>query len=539
VSALVVCAAILALCFPADVPAQGISSNSFLNWNFIGSGARARAMGGAFLGVSNDGSAGTWNPAGLIFNEGVLLTANYGYSRVDFGLDNTPVSPMSLPTNDVSFNDNLSSLNSANLVAPLTIREHEFFLSAYYHRVQDVYTQGRFFVDDIDTTQERRLKGLTDILGTPFSADFNLSGNIAYIGAGFGTSITSNLSIGANLNIITGDGTEIHNMLLDSSRFSKANTNPLVSPNDSILWFDRSEIDYSGLNFTLGAMYTADRWAASLVFTPGWTLTQNLDYLGIKTKINKSRPIGSLTPGLIPGPDGTDRKITIPYTIGLGGAYNVNENLLVAADYQFRAFKREGEIDYESDPVTPDSPLETMRNAWFNLHQLRLGAEYLLETNWGIVPVRVGVRNDPLLISDQENVVVVFEQRAGYRNKEKNPARFKDFTPRDDYFLPLTRSGATGDQINPVTFTFGSGIHWSQVHLDFAVEVTGYKYEEAGRLELIRLCDLGSPSDQCPANDPKAFVDDWGKRAKDEFGAFTRTYEDNRVRFSLNFTGYF
>ena len=36
-----------------------------VNFNFIGSGARARSMGGAFIGVADDATAMSWNPAGL------------------------------------------------------------------------------------------------------------------------------------------------------------------------------------------------------------------------------------------------------------------------------------------------------------------------------------------------------------------------------------------------------------------------------------------------------------------------------------------
>jgi opacity protein-like surface antigen len=524
VSALACCAAILALFAPAQAPAQGISSNSFFNWNFLGSGARAHGMGGAFLGVSNDGNAGTWNPAGLIYNEGVLLNTIITYTPVDFGLDNTPLGPENLPTNVSSINNHLASLSSATFVAPLTIREHEFYLSPYYHRVLDSEARGEFSVDDVDSS------GQTIRLGTPFLADFNHNGNVSYIGAGFGTSITPNLSVGANLNIVTGDGRLTHTMLLDSTRYSSSNQ--IGASVDSIRWDDWSNIDYSGLNFTLAAMYSTDRWSAGAVFTPGWTLTQNLDYRG--ERIEYVRSIDTDYPHLVivPGPDGTDWEIQIPYTVGLGGSYQVNENLLVAADYQFRAFKREGDIRYESDPVVPNSPLENQDDSFYNLHQVRLGAEYLFETNWGLIPLRLGVRNDPLLIGDQSNVVVQFDQRAGYQG-EDDPARQTDLTPRDYYFLPLTQTGASGDQINPITFTIGSGIRWSQVHLDFAIEIMGYTYEESGQIKMIRRCD------DCNTNDPKLFRDEWGQRAKDEFGSYKRTYDDSRVRFSFNFTGYF
>ncbi len=497
----------------ANVNAQGLNLNGLQNWNFIGMGARARAMGGAHLGISNDGSAGTWNPAGLILNDGIFLTANYSYSNVDAGLDHAPVNPQNLPTEVQSEDATLAALSSAAFVAPLTLREHEFYVTAYYHRVQDVFARGEFLVDQQDPS--------ASIFGTPFDVSSSLRGNIAYIGAAFGTSVTSNVFIGANLNLVTGDGVESHEMILDSTRFNELD--PFDQGIDSVIWRDRSEIDYEGLNFTLSAMYRADRWSAGLTFTPGWTLTQNLDYLGKRTDIVNRVPSRPL--GIVPGPDGTDREIQIPYSVGLGGGYHINDNLLVAADYQFRAFKREGEYQYQDDPVHPDAPLQSEPTKWYNLHQIRLGMEYMREYDWGLVPVRIGVRNDPRLIGDQSGVVATFDQRAGQQARRN----FK--TPRDDYFLPITTSGASGDQIQAITFTFGSGVHWSQVHLDFALELMGFTYEESGELTMVGRCEDCDPID--------TDVDEWGTRATYEFGGYTRTYEEDRIRFSLNFTGYF
>ena len=177
------------LLLAGEVHAQGLNAESFQNWNFLGMGARARGMGGAFLGVSDDGSAGTWNPAGLILNEGVFITANYSYSRVNLGLDNTPLGPTNLGTRDRSADGTLSALSSAAFVAPLTLREHEFFLTAYYHRVQDIYAKGEMHTDDIDSTV-RPIE-----FGTPFTSDFAESGNVGYIGAGVGDFVVGETAV--------------------------------------------------------------------------------------------------------------------------------------------------------------------------------------------------------------------------------------------------------------------------------------------------------------------------------------------------------
>lgn len=498
----------------ADLQAQGISAGSFQNWNFLGAGARARAMGGAFLGVSNDGSAGTWNPAGLIYNEGVSLTANYTATRVSLGLDNAPVTP-GISMRDASETAGLSNLSSSSFLAPLTLREHEFVFSVFYHRLQDVFAQGQFRTDDVNLPTQ---------FGTPFDLNYQVDGNIAVVGLGFGTVVYQNLTFGGALGLITGDGTESHSMRLDSTRYSSVN--PLADATDYVLWDDKSDLDYSGITVTLGALYKADQWSAGVVFSPGWTLTENLSYFGTRTTISQGVPKPLL--GIVSGPDGTNREIQIPYTVGLGGSYQVKDNILLAMDYQFRAFKRQGEFAYEDDPVVPNSPLEVMPTSWYNLHQVRIGAEYMAETNWGLVPIRVGLRNDPRLVGDQTNTVVMLDQRAG---REGRPTGL--FTPRDDYFIPISRPGATGDQINPITLTVGSGVHWSQIHLDFAVEITGFEYTETGRIGMVRRVEGGN------VNDPRFAIDEWGARFTTNFGNYTRIYEDNRVRFSMNFTGYF
>ena len=63
-------------------------SNEFLN---IGAGARGLAMGGAQVASVNDGTAGYWNPAGLVgvkdHPEINLMHAEYfaGIGKYDFG----------------------------------------------------------------------------------------------------------------------------------------------------------------------------------------------------------------------------------------------------------------------------------------------------------------------------------------------------------------------------------------------------------------------------------------------------------------------
>src|SRR3989304_126361 len=68
--------------FPLRVPSV---------FDMTGGGARAQGMGKAFLAVSDDVSALSWNPAGLYGQEKPMLGFSYGAfaPKTDFDLTNT------------------------------------------------------------------------------------------------------------------------------------------------------------------------------------------------------------------------------------------------------------------------------------------------------------------------------------------------------------------------------------------------------------------------------------------------------------------
>ncbi|MFQ6607232.1 MAG: PorV/PorQ family protein [Fidelibacterota bacterium] len=77
---------ILALILSAVVHAEfdkvGTTTAQFLK---MGVGARAKAMGGSFVALSDDGTAHYWNPAGMVVAQGISTT----FSHTDWALDIT------------------------------------------------------------------------------------------------------------------------------------------------------------------------------------------------------------------------------------------------------------------------------------------------------------------------------------------------------------------------------------------------------------------------------------------------------------------
>lgn len=503
-AALAAVSLIALLAVPAG--AQGTNGNTFQNWNFLGGGARARGMGGAYLGISDDAYAGSWNPAGLIYNEGVSLSLNYGYSRVGLDLDYAAAGQSVRPADK---NSNIANLTSAAFISPLTVLEKEFVVSVFYNRLQDIYTQS-LFAADADPE-----------LGAPFGASYSMTGNIAAAGAAFGTTVARHLNVGASLSIMTGDGTEFLRTDVDSTRDTS-------SYNQQTTWINRSDLDFSGLTATISALYRADRWSAGVVFSPSYGLTESVDYYAQRT--SRHNLVTDISRGVYGPLHGTKREISVPYTVGLGGSYKLRDNILLAADYQYRAFNADNKITrdgvsnyrFQESPTDPESGFEELAVDWYNLHQIRIGVEYKHEVSWGVIPIRLGVRNDPLLLGGNVANDVYFDQRLDSGKTVEFP-----------YYSLVNDARAAGGQVNGLTLTVGSGLHWSQIRLDAAVELTSFSYDETGSIYSLQRC----PS--CLENAPNVTVDKWDKRKKFYWGDYSRTYDSTKMRLLFNFTGYF
>ena len=103
------------------------------NFNFLGGGARANGMGGAFLGVSDDASAATWNPAGLTQQD--RLYAAFDYSLSGQEVTNSLDSPAPL----AGLFSNTSSQGIAHFSflafnGPATIKGQRFYFAATWVR---------------------------------------------------------------------------------------------------------------------------------------------------------------------------------------------------------------------------------------------------------------------------------------------------------------------------------------------------------------------------------------------------------------------
>ncbi len=150
---------ILALCFTGTDAAYARAkfAGEFLH---LGSGARALGMGGAFVAVSDDATAGTWNPAGLTrirgrevhaqhaelfgglvahdqvnFGTTVQDVGSVGFSLLRVGVDNIPITVLEDP------NRPIGSDNRPVRVGDVSSADYAVHLS-YAHPIRKLFAIG-------------------------------------------------------------------------------------------------------------------------------------------------------------------------------------------------------------------------------------------------------------------------------------------------------------------------------------------------------------------------------------------------------------
>ncbi len=302
-------------------------SQQSLNFNTIGAGARARGMGGAFIGVADDATAASWNPAGLVR----LETAEASV----VGLFESYTRETDVPDFDADpWKSSHFGLNFISVAIPLALGDRNLVAAVAYQKVTDAFSK----YDGEDYTRET-------------------TGGINAITPSLGIQLTSSISIGASVNILTG-----------------AENSKLV---DESGWYQEYDYttDLSGTNFTVGGLFDFNRFRLGVVLkTP----------FGLKIEDSDRS---------------WDINFNMPQMLGFGAAFSPTEQLTIAADYEMRKYSDSEYEDNESG--------ETMSADLLDVNQIRVGAEYLLMTGESVLPLRVGFATTPLPSEDSNGDQVV------------------------------------------------------------------------------------------------------------------------------------
>ncbi len=306
--------------------------------DIIGSGARAEGMGGAFIGLADDATALSWNPAGLTQLERPEASFVFRMSQDKYSYSG--------PSDKFSSTAGHPSLNFGSVAYPMKFGDSKFTAALAYQNQIDLFLYTK--QDDV------------------FKED--QSGGINSISPGLAYQIMPALSVGASFNLWMG-----------SSEYKYVDY-VLGDGDDSYSYKD----DFSGFNYQIGVLADLEQTGIKLPLRVG------LSYRAPFEMTDKWKYGGS----------STEYKWAwqLPAMFGFGLSYRVGENLTLAADYEMRKFGG-SKVKQIDDPSNPGESFN-LSSGKDDLNPIRVGAEYLLITDNWVIPIRAGYKTVPTLFAD-------------------------------------------------------------------------------------------------------------------------------------------
>ncbi len=438
-----------------------------LDLNFSGGGARARGMGGAFLGVSGDLSAVGFNPAGLAGLDRTQTALVYRYSRP--GVRSRQFLGGSTSASiDYKNIDSFDQIDFGAVAAPGKFFNHTFVGTAAYLVFADqFYADQASFMVPIDTNN------------TPanFAASRQTIGKLAGFNLGVATRF-NRFSFGANFQIYQGGFSDTSDFIIGPFSF----TRPGSSAPEQAVVRQRfaNKTSYRGSSLVLGAQgeYKKGRLGVAARI-PSFKLGDT-DVFRLKSNMDIGIYDSTFLSGLPypPAVDGqlylTDSWLELPLSLSAGVSYLFGSSLLVNADYSYTNW---GAADLKVRRVfqAPYSNLAALSlgSAPVSLtstHQVRIGWEYGLDTRLGQLALRGGVRNIPVRTLTS---LLPFTYQPVFRDSfvVDDQGNVVDTISTAQLFY----LGAAEDpSANGFGASAGLGVRWNQVALDLAYDYSTY-----------------------------------------------------------------
>jgi long-subunit fatty acid transport protein len=352
----IIIAVFLSFCLLSASIVRAVDVSSSLNP--VGSGARATGMGGAFIGVADDATAASWNPAGLIQLERPEISVVYSYFK-----RNQRYRSSSHPEIESENNMDSNSINYASFAYPFRPFKQNMIISVNYQRLYEMNKDVSFrYLDDIE-----------DIY---VDHNYLQEGYLYALSPAMAMRVTPVLYIGAALNLwdnyLGRNGWEIeYTQITLSDEYSdvvakEVNSFKGTNANFGFLWKINGSV-------TLGGVYK----------TP---FNGDLEREISIYQIGSSSPFKEYTRYLT---------MKMPASYGLGLSYRYSDTWTMTFDVyrtEWSRFLLNDESGKEYNPFDY-SPISEGRLK--DTIQVRLGSEYLFIKGKNVIPMRFGLFYDP------------------------------------------------------------------------------------------------------------------------------------------------
>ncbi len=360
----------------------------------VGSGARATAMGSAFIAVADDATAASWNPAGLsqLERPEISIVGSLYHQKEEIRSDSgAPGSPSYSGDNS----SNNLDLNFMSGVLPFELFNRNIVISASY--------QKRFDFSKDANISGTRLEGSRELYD---SVDFEQSGGLAAVSPALSIQIIPTLSIGVAVNFwmkefYRDNAWEVHTLSQGHADIEIAADNVVTIPHAS-----EEHIRFTGFrgtNATFGLLWNVY----------GGLRVGGFYQLGFKASVDHHRTfIGKSGGEYDPRQFFSALNMDMPSSFGVGLSYRFSDSFMLTADYtrvhwdEFALIRESGEktnlIDNPSGEGDPD-PTNTVR----------IGGEYLWLLKSAVIPIRAGAFYDPQPASGSPNDYFGFSLGSG------------------------------------------------------------------------------------------------------------------------------
>jgi long-subunit fatty acid transport protein len=344
--------------------------------NPVGSGARALGMGGAFIGVADDATAASWNPAGLIqLEKPELSIVGEYFSRSDeFSSDQHPEIDNTADVDD--FN-----LNYFSATYPFHFYRN-MVVSINYQRLYDFKRSFDYRFDFSDA-------GLDVMQDKSFDQD----GFLGALGFAASIEIIPKLSFGATLNIWTDQ------LLWDNgwdAKFSEGAVGTLAGSPVTIN--TKIKDDYSefrGINANFGLL-----WNINQYFTLGGVIkTPFKASLKHEFSFDQVQTFGAPVNTVITSQENFTENVDLymPLSYGAGLAVRFSDVFTMDIDVYRTDWSDFFLKDGQGNKFSPIDGRPKSESNVKDTTQVRIGGEYLFisQKNNIIVPLRAGLFYDP------------------------------------------------------------------------------------------------------------------------------------------------
>lgn len=396
---------ILAVAVPAAL-AQAVQNVVLRNsFNPIGAGARGLGMGGAFIAVADDGTAASFNPAGLAQLRRTEIAA------VGFGtrLDSTFTIPrLGAGSEERSTSDRHNAPEFFGLAVPFKAGGKTLTVQLSYQRTVDLYgkglvvTQDTYRLEDLGFDLPGFASTVSDILPSQEGAFHTGSVSVAY-------EATKRLLVGLSANYWVGEWRAV-----GSTNFRiQAAPRPPQPPVELY----RIETDFDqdqslrGLNVNFGVLLRYPKFSLGAAFRLPFTGAYDLIENGQTLTTTFGEPAGDPEIRAV----GAKSQLEYPQSLGVGIAVHPFTGLTLAGDFsQYRWSRMTLANIPDGALLTPTPAVDSAGNVaatqyldrnFFDVQpasqtttndtkQWRAGIEYLFSLPRVVVPVRGGIYRD-------------------------------------------------------------------------------------------------------------------------------------------------